>query len=181
MYRMLAVLIFTVGLTGAIPAALAQSTGAVAQNTTTSPAEMLKGAQDALANIQAASEEVVRIVGQAREEEDDDAIVCAEAKKANVDAVYGVAQIADGAMRQAINDAQIARADHEYRKIGVMETKASQFLSEARTECLGDGVADSSGTSISTNQPSDDNDETDGPGISDGVVGVDPPGTTPME
>lgn len=142
--------------------------------------DKIQGAKDALAEMIAAEAQVAKDLETAEKGGDAETAECIRQRLSKMSALIAVSARAQEDMNAALATAQDARADHEYRKIQVALTKVRQFRSEALT-CAGEGAVADGSTEVTVDIDLDESDDTDGLGISDGVVGTDPPGTTPFE
>ncbi|HRE03844.1 MAG TPA: hypothetical protein PLV68_21285, partial [Ilumatobacteraceae bacterium] len=117
---------------------------------------------------------------EAEREGDAETVECIRLRKSKISALLAVSSLAQKDMNLALSSGQDARAEHEFRKITVAQAKVRQFQSEVQA-CTGEGSVADSSSSVDAESNLDEDDDTQGLGISDGVVGVDPPGTTPFE
>lgn len=174
------VLLTLVALVATAPA-IAQELGSepLAQTAATSSKEMIQGAKDALSEMNSADAEVAKDLESAEKSGDADTAECIRIQRSKIAALIAVSARAQSDMNAALASGQDARADHEYRKIKVALVKVRQFRAEALA-CQGEGAVADGQTEITVDSDLDDSDDTDGLGLSDGVVGTDPPNTTPF-
>ncbi len=171
------VLLATLGM--AASPAIAQET-AVAAAPAVSSQQMVQQAKDALAEMSAIDAQVGKQLDEAEREGDAETVECIRLRKSKISALLAVSSLAQKDMNLALSSGQDARAEHEFRKITVAQAKVRQFQSEVQA-CTGEGSVADSSSSVDAESNLDEDDDTQGLGISDGVVGVDPPGTTPFE
>lgn len=179
MPRTIQTLLLAVTLALAAPA-VAQELGETATATQVSTKDKIQGAKDALTEMVAAEVQVGKDLEAAEKNGDAEAAECIRQRRSKISALVAVSARAQDDMNAALATAQEARADHEFRKIQVALTRVRQFRSEALT-CMGEGAVADGATEVTVESDLDDRDDTQGLGISDGVVGTDPPGTTPFE
>lgn len=156
-------LLFGAVLAGAAPGpATAQQPGSTS-GASLSPKEMLAASTLSMDRIKADMVQMTELLRKAQERGEADAIQCVRDKLAAGRAMQDVASLARNNMQEALASNSQGRADAEYRKITVAETKVDQFMSEALT-CLSDQtdstnevVRDSSGdtTQETTFEPPD--------------------------
>ena len=120
------------------------------------PKEMLAASSLSMDRIKADMVQMNELLRKAQERGEADAIHCVRDKLAAGRAMQDVASLARNNMQEALASNSQGRADAEYRKITVAETKVDQFLSEALT-CLSEQsdstnevVRDSSGDTTQT-------------------------------
>lgn len=163
------------------PAAPAQDGGMLAQAAELTPKDMVQGARTALEEMHESAAETARLLETAERKGEPEEVDCVRTRNSAVVALEGVSETANRDMNAALAVDQVPRASHEYRKIEVALGKVRQFTGEAQA-CVGGGAVADDTTEVSGGEAlSDGTDETEGSGIDDGVVGVDPPGTTPFE
>lgn len=180
MSQTLCSLLVLAALIGTTPA-LAQGLGGDSEvvRSESSSKEMIQGAKDALAEMSEAEQDVAKDLESVEKAGDVETAECIRSRRSKIAALIGVSTRAQTDMNAALASAQTARADHEYRKIQVALTKARQFRAEALA-CQGEGAVADGQTEVTVDSDLDDADDTEGLGVSDGVVGIDPPGTTPF-
>lgn len=153
-------LLFGVVLFGAAPGPVAaQQPGAAVSGPSLSPKELLTASSGSMDRIKANMAQMQELLRKAQERGEADAIQCVRDKLAASRAMQDVASLARNNMQEALASNSQGRADAEYRKITVAETKVDQFLSEALT-CLSDQsdstnevVRDSTGDTTQDNVP----------------------------
>jgi len=148
----------------------------------TSPKAMMDGASDAISEMSTAADDLQKVLEDVQKRGDADAAQCVSLQLAKIKALLEVSRDAQGAMTQALADGLEQRADHEYRKIQIAVGKVRQFLADGHA-CEGGGAGASKDNTVVTTEwaLAQVTDETQPKGDSDGVVGVDPPGTTSFE
>lgn len=142
--------------------------------------EMTVKARDALAEMTATDAQVAKDLEAAEREGNPETTECVRLRKSKISALLAVSNLAHKDMTAALAAGEVARAEHEFRKIEVALAKVRQFQSQVKS-CLGEGAVASENSTIDMQSDLNETDDTQGLGISDGVVGVDPPGTTPFE
>lgn len=164
----------------ALPASAQDAGSVLAQGTEYTAKEMIQGARDALTEMAGAADSVQKLVEPVERQGDPEVVDCVRTRLSAINALYGVSVTANEELQAALAVDQLARANHEYRKITVSLGKTRQFTSEAEA-CAGDGAVADETTQVTGGELGAGADETEGSGVDDGVVGVDPPGTTPFE
>lgn len=172
------VLIASFGMS--VGSALAQEPASGALSSGVSSQEMVQQAKDALAEMSTIDAQVGKQLDDAEKEGDTETMECIRLRKSKIAALLAVSSLAQKDMNLALSTDQGARAEHEFRKITVAQAKVRQFQAEVQA-CTGEGAVADSSSSVDAESNLDGDDDTQGLGISDGVVGVDPPGTTPFE
>ena len=175
----------------ALSAALAvgiAATPAYAQDTTgtleqggTSDAEKIRFANSAVSEIDETVVYLENMYESAKSKEDPALVSCVYKKYQATVSLQGVVATSSATMQEAMAAGEDARADLEFRKIGVALTKAQQFKAEAHA-CSGEqGVAPGVTEIEVTNDGLGDGSDTDA--IEDGNenIGDEPPGTSPFE
>jgi len=163
------------------PALAQDAAGPVlAQEVETSPKEMVQGAKDALSEMNFVEQTVNKDLEAATKSNDTTAAGCVRDRLNAIRALSMVSDRAQQDMLSALDVGEVARADHEYRKIQVALAKVREFLSEAQS-CLGGEIVADNGTQVTVEGLAAGQDDTSGLGLSDGEVGVDPPSTTGFE
>jgi hypothetical protein len=175
--RMLLVLAVALGISS--PAALAQdpaSQGEVVSGSSTSSSQKIQFGRDAIADMKETAQYVDGLLVTAQPEQDAVKIQCLNKKLSALRALVQVSESALASMQEALAVGDDARADYEFRKIGVAKNKANQFRGEADA-CVGEeGKAE---TQESAKYEGAELSET----IADGNtgIGIDPPGVSPFE
>ncbi|MCK6518594.1 hypothetical protein L6R46_26495 [Myxococcota bacterium] len=175
--RNLFVLIMALGFSSST--ALAQdpaSQGEVVSGSSTSSSQKIQFGRDAITDMKETAEYVNGLLVAAQPEQDAVKIQCLNKKLSAVRALVQVSESALASMQEALSVGDDARADYEFRKIGVAKNKAVQFRGEADA-CVGEeGKAE---TQESAQYEGAELSET----IADGNagIGIDPPGVSPFE
>jgi len=156
-------------------------------STQTTSAEKRKYADTAQKKMQSAVKQLSKAMEDAERDREAVRMNCLSKKLASAKTLAEVADSAQKAMETAINEAPnddkaMERAEHEYRKIAVALNKSLQFAAEGEA-CLGESGSAEGVTSVDVTRGNlDDDDDTepidDG---SSGLLGVDPPDTSPFE
>lgn len=163
--------------------AVAQDAGTLPSDSSSSytAKEMLQGASDALAEMGGSLQEVEKLLESAERNGDTEAVDCIVTRLNAIRALEGVSNRASSDLQEALAADQLSRGNHEYRKIEIALNKVRLFTNDAQS-CTGDGSSADGITEVTGgDDASSGEDDTNGLGISDGVVGTDPPGTTPFE
>ncbi|MDP6933053.1 MAG: hypothetical protein QGG40_09060 [Myxococcota bacterium] len=156
--------------------------GELAQSSTTTPKEKLEFASAALDEMRSAVKSSEKMLTNAQREDDVEMSQCLRNKMASMRALAEVSEGARGAMQEALASSNMERAEHEFRKVAVAVSKVRQFMAEAEA-CLGEGAARPGTTEVEVTVEgiTDVEDDTVGSDAEVGVVGVDPPQTSPFE
>ena len=164
--------------------AIAQETGIsgeLERTASTSPEEKISYADAANEEIRGAVAGVARLIEEARREGDVDTLECLTTKLSAIRAMLGVSEMAEATMNSAIEAGEVARADHEFRKIVVARAKTRQLLAEAE-QCVSDGTIEPGVVDVDwTAEFSEDGDPTDETVFDDLDYGFDPPSASPFQ
>ncbi|NOY26628.1 MAG: hypothetical protein GXP62_12205 [Oligoflexia bacterium] len=179
MSRTIRTLLAVVALAGSTPALAQDLVDTTTPHTETSVKVMIQGAKDALSEMTGADQAVGKNLDSAERAGDASGAECIRDRYSKISALIAVSSRAQTDMNTALASKQDARADHEYRKIQVALTKARQFRAEALA-CQGEGAVADGQTQVTVSANLGTTDDTQGLGVSDGVVGIDPPRTTPF-
>ena len=166
----------------ALVEARAQAPAASLELVSVSPKDQLDFGRAALAELDNALKRVARLIEEAAKDgAAPEAQQCLAKKQASLKTLESVTQKSNALLKEALASNQTARADAEYRKLGVISSKVKQFLAEAET-CVG-GRGQSKGTTEVevTSQALADAGDTAALTADDPIVGVDPPNSTPFE
>ncbi len=152
------------------------------QSSETSPAEKQEFVTDANKEMEAAVKKLTKAMSDAEREREAVQLNCLNKKLSSARTLSEVAESASAAMNAAIDENNLAKAEHEFRKIAVALQKTREFAAEGEA-CLGDAGSAPGITSVEVSTGNlDDEDDTepldDG---STGLLGVDPPDTSPFE
>jgi hypothetical protein len=152
------------------------------QSSETSPAEKQDFVSNANKEMEAAVKKLTKAMSDAEREREAVQLNCLSKKLSSARTLSEVAESASEAMNAAINENNLDKAEHEFRKIAVALQKTREFAAEGEA-CLGDAGSAPGVTSVDVSQGNlDDEDDTepidDG---STGLLGVDPPDTSPFE
>ena len=165
---------------GVSPDATAQDNQVEAASST-SLKEKLDFAAEAIAEMQESVKLVEKIQEQVTREGDEELIQCVRTKLASVKALTDVSERANESMTDALAESNDERAEHEYRKIAIALSKVRQFAAEAEA-CIGQAAAVDGDTDVTVDvQGITDGEDTDETGTDDGIIGDDPPNTSPFE
>ena len=166
----------------AVMDARAQAPASSLELVSVSAKDQLDFGRATLAELDGALKRVARLVEDASKEgAPPEAQQCLAKKQASLKTLESVTQKSNAALKEALASNQPAKADAEYRKLGVISSKVKQFLAEAET-CVG-GRGQSTGTTEVevTSQALADASDTAALTGDDPIVGVDPPNTSPFE
>jgi uncharacterized protein YPO0396 len=152
------------------------------QSAATSSAEKMEFAGTANKEMDAAVKKLAKAMSDAEREREAVQLLCLSKKLSSARTLTEVAEHASEAMDAAIAENNLDRAEHEFRKIAVALQKTREFAAEGEG-CLGDGGSAPGVTSVDVTRGNlDDEDDTepidDG---STGLLGIDPPDTSPFE
>jgi hypothetical protein len=152
------------------------------QSAATSTAEKTDFATSANKEMDAAVKKLAKAMSDAEREREAVQLLCLSKKLSSARTLTEVAEYASAAMNVAIAENNLDMAEHEFRKIAVALQKTREFAAEGEA-CLGDGGSAPGVTSVDVSQGNlDDEDDTepidDG---STGLLGIDPPDTSPFE
>jgi Fe2+ transport system protein B len=152
------------------------------QSSETSSAEKQDFVSNANKEMEAAVKKLTKAMSDAEREREAVQLNCLSKKLSSARTLSEVAESASEAMNAAINENNLDKAEHEFRKIAVALQKTREFAAEGEA-CLGDAGSAPGVTSVDVSQGNlDDEDDTepidDG---STGLLGVDPPDTSPFE
>jgi hypothetical protein len=178
-------------ITGLLLAALFQPSNANArdelraqleQSSETSPAEKKEFVSDANNEMEAAVKKLTKAMSDAEREREAVQLNCLSKKLSSARTLSEVAETASKAMNIAIDENNLDKAEHEFRKIAVALQKTREFVAEG-VACWADAGSAQGVTSVDVSRGNlDDEDDTepldDG---STGLLGVDPPDTSPFE
>lgn len=178
----LAALILLAGLQPTRAAAQDQLRSQLEQSSTTSSAEKREFAGDANKEMEAAVKKLAKAMSEAEREREAVQLNCLNKKLSSARTLSEVAESANAAMNAAIGENNLDKAEHEFRKIAVALQKTREFAAEGEA-CLGDAGSVPGVTSVDVSK-GDLDDEDDTEPIDDGstgLLGVDPPDTSPFE
>lgn len=113
----------------------------------TSPEEKVRFTRSAIDEMKADVKSVSKLLDGAQKEGDAEAIECVRTKLASIKALLEVTERSDGAMTEALAAKDMARADHEFRKVAVALSKVRQFVAESET-CVGQKAVASGATQV---------------------------------
>lgn len=148
--------------------------------TTMTSSQLVLAAEKDMGTMTTIQGEVGKDLADAENKGDEDTAECIRLRMNKISALVSVSSLAQSEMNLALSKQQLGRAEHEYRKIEVAVGFVTQFQSEVNG-CTGEGAVSDATSSTDSGPSNVGTDDTQGLGISDGVVGVDPPGTTPFE
>lgn len=171
-------LVLLAALGVAVAPAVAQEVSAGSTDLTS--AEMVQRANTAISEMGASESEVSRLLDDAKDEGEQETIDCVSLRLSQISTLIGVSSLAQSDMNSYLSAQELQLAGHEFRKIEVAHGKVELFESQAKV-CSGQGAVADATSSTQSDTSGDGDDDTQGLGISDGVVGTDPPGTTPFE
>jgi len=156
-------------------------TGQLEVSSSTTAKEKLDFTRSSIEEMGEAVKSVGKLVDIAQKEADVEMLHCVRNKHASIRALLEVSNRAQGAMNEAIGNGEVARSDHEFRKVAVAVSKVRQFVAEAEA-CVGAAGATAGATEVEvTSQGITDADETQPIVVIDPVIGIDPPATSPFE
>jgi saccharopine dehydrogenase-like NADP-dependent oxidoreductase len=170
---------------GLAPEALSQPEGIRAQleqSTATSSSEKREFATDANKEMEAAVKKLSKAMADAEREREAVRLNCLSKKLSSARTLSEVAESASQAMNVAIDGNDLDKAEHEFRKIAVALQKTREFAAEGEA-CLGDAGSSPGVTSVVVSQGDLDAEDDTEP-IDDGslgLLGVDPPETSPFQ
>ena len=143
--------------------------------------EMAQYVRSALEEMMSGLKSVSKLADAARREGDEEMIRCVQMRLSNIRALLMVSERANRAMKEAVAAASPARAEHEFRKVGVSLAKVRQFAAEADA-CMGDSGAAPGTSEVQVSESGltegDDTQALDNYFL---VIGVDPPPVSPFE
>ena len=168
-----------------LPSAFAQDDGIRAQleqSGSTTTDEKREFAVSAQAEMDRAVKQLAESMEDAEKDREAVRLNCLSKKLSSARTLSQVANAAKEDMDAAIAENQMDRAEHEFRKIAVALQKTREFAAEGEA-CVGDAGTSPGITSVDVSQGNlDDADDTepldDG---STGLLGVDPPDTSPFQ
>ena len=168
-------------LLGLAGAAEAQDAYRAEDATSTTAAQKISFASDAVGEMQEALAKIGKLLEQATEKGDEEQIQCVRERQASVKVLMDVSERANGAMQEALASNTKERAEQEFRKIAVALSKVRQFTAEAEA-CAGQGNVTAGNTDVRVDERglTDANDETDNED-QEGLIGDDPPPTSQFE
>lgn len=158
--------------------ASAQAPAASPETVELAPKEMLAGSSASIDRMRGNLDQMQGLLKKAEERGDADAIQCLRDKLASSRAMVDVSLLTRNLMQEALANNNQARANAEYRKITVAETKVDQFLSEAMA-CLSDGNQTTDEVQRNTSGELGPEEGPDVVGVLD--VDIDPPDVTPFQ
>lgn len=132
--------------------ASAQDLSSLPDSTTLSSKDMIAVAQSSVDSMRGMLDQMAALQKKAEERGDGEAVDCVRDKLASARTMVDVSVLAQSAMQEALASGSSARAQTEYRKIGVALSKVEQFLNEALA-CLGEET--NTGEVISSNNGDD--------------------------
>lgn len=164
------------------PAFAQDSTTSLEQTSATTDKEKIRYANEVMAEISDTVDYLKAMYDDAQSKEDPVLVQCIYKKYNASVSLKGVVESSNAAMQEAMAAGdEGGRADLEFRKIGVAESKAQQFKAEADA-CSGEsGVAPGVTEIDVTNDGLGDGDDTGEIDDGGGDIGEDPPGTSPFE
>ena len=163
------------------PALAQDTTGSLEQSSATTDKEKIRYANEAIAEISATVDYLENLYEDAQTKEDPVLVQCVYKKYNAAVSLKGVVESSNAAMQEAMAAGEDGRADLEFRKIGVAQSKAQQFKAEADA-CSGEsGVAPGVTEIDVTNDGLGDGDDTSEIESGNEDVGEEPPGTSPFE
>ena len=168
------------GLTS-VPALAQDTTTTLEQSSATTDKEKIRFANDAVAEISDTVDYLEEMYKDSQSEEDPVLVQCIYKKYNAAVSLKGVVESSNAAMQEAMAAGETGRADLEFRKIGVAQSKAQQFKAEADASSGESGVAPGVTEIDVTNDGLGDGDDTEPIEDSNDEIGEDPPGTTPFE
>jgi hypothetical protein len=153
------------------------------QSSSISTQEKLDFTDAALSEMKDNIKAIRKLMDSAERDGDLDQIQCVRNKLASIQALLSVSERAQGAMKDALSNGQVDRAEYEFRKLAVAISKVRQFMAEAQacvgTEDLANGS--SQNIDVSTGALPADDDATSEVPSNDVFIGVDPPNASPFE
>ena len=173
-------------LSGLLPEAKAEDDNSIRsqleQSSLTSIEEKQEFALNANEEMNRAVKKLAKAMSDAEREREAVRLNCLTKKLSSARTLSEVAESANEAMDAAIKANDLDKAEHEFRKIAVALQKTREFAAEGEA-CLGDSGSASGVTSVDVSSGAlDDLDDTepfdDG---STGLLGIDPPDTSPFE
>lgn len=178
----LAALILLAGLRPSNGIAQDELRSQLEQSSATNPTEKRDFAADANREMEAAVKKLTKAMSDAEREREAVKLNCLNKKLSSARTLSEVAETASAAMNAAIGENNLDKAEHEFRKIAVALQKTREFAAEGEA-CLGDAGSAPGVTSVDVSKGDlDDDDDTepldDG---STGLLGIDPPDTSPFE
>ena len=152
------------------------------QSGATTTSEKRDFAGQAQQEMEDAVKKLAKSMAEAEREREAVRLNCLTKKLSSARTLSQVAEAAQGAMEAALAENDQDKAEHEFRKIAVALQKTREFAAEGEA-CVGDSGSSPGVTSVDVTQGNlDDEDDTepidDG---STGLLGIDPPDTSPFE
>jgi hypothetical protein len=179
--RIIAACVLLTGLL--VGPAMAQDSGIsgdLERTASASPQEKLEYAADAAEELREALKDADKLADDARRDGDPEELDCINQHLSQLRALAQVTEVAEGAMRTALEAGQSERADHELRKVAVALSKARQILADAQA-CTDDAGLASGDTQVRViGGYSGDGDETDPLEFDVMDQGFDPPDASPF-
>jgi len=147
----------------------------------TTSSEKMEFVQRGVSEVQQAQADAEGLLSDAMKDESEERTQCVQNKLAAIRALYVVTQRASSTMGAALGAQDTDRAEHQFRQVVVALSKVRQFMAEAEA-CVGQAGITQGRTQIEVaEQGISSSDDTEvGPDV-DGLIGQDPPNSSPFE
>jgi DNA-binding phage protein len=143
------------------------------------PQEKIAYAEVSNEEIRDAEKQIVRLLEQARKDNDPEAIECLVNRLTSVRALLQVSVSSEVAMRDAIAAGLDEKANHEFRKIAVAISKTRMLLAEAQ-RCASEQQVEPGQTLVDWEAALADEGDLDPLDVTDFTLGLDPPQVSPF-